>query len=88
MDLFNYQNQNIKNHFQRSIRIDNELTKEFLDHYNRISKSNPGSAIVKVDRGVCQGCLVKLPMSEINKIRLAENPIIGSCCNRLLIFSN
>tara|TARA_B100000686_G_scaffold319002_1_gene369315 strand:- start:456 stop:3830 length:3375 start_codon:yes stop_codon:yes gene_type:complete len=33
MDLFNYQNQNIKNHFQRSIRIDNDLTKEFLDHF-------------------------------------------------------
>ena len=33
MDLFNYQNQNIKNHFQRSIRIDNELSKEFLDHF-------------------------------------------------------
>tara|TARA_Y100000817_G_scaffold149707_2_gene117178 strand:- start:1827 stop:2531 length:705 start_codon:yes stop_codon:yes gene_type:complete len=63
------------------------ISKEFLDHYNRISKSNPGSAIVKVDRGVCQGCLVKLPMSESNKIRLAEKPIIGSCCNRLLIFS-
>ncbi len=65
-----------------------KITKEFLDHYNRISKSNPGTAIVKVDRGVCQGCLVKLPMSELNKIRLAENPITGSCCNRLLIFSN
>ena len=33
MDLFNYQNQNIKNHFQRSTRIDNNLTKDFLDHF-------------------------------------------------------
>ena len=33
MDLFNYQNQNIKNHFQRSTRIDNDLTKDFLDHF-------------------------------------------------------
>ena len=33
MDLFNYKNQNIKNHFQRSTRIDNDLTKDFLDHF-------------------------------------------------------
>ena len=33
MNLFNYQNQNIKNHFQRSTRIDNDLTKDFLDHF-------------------------------------------------------
>lgn len=33
MDLFTYKNNNINNHFQRSIRIDNELTKEFLNNY-------------------------------------------------------
>ena len=33
MDLFNYQNQNIKNHFQRSTRIDNDLSKDFLEHF-------------------------------------------------------
>ena len=69
-------------------KVQSGISKEYLDHYNRISKSNPGSAIVKVDRGVCQGCSVKLPMSELNKIRLSETPITGSCCNRLLIFSN
>ncbi|MBA32224.1 MAG: hypothetical protein CL748_06970 [Chloroflexi bacterium] len=69
-------------------KVQSGISKEYLDHYNRISKSNPGSAIVKVDRGVCQGCLVKLPMSELNKIRLSETPITGSCCSRLLIFSN
>ena len=31
--FINYQNQNIKNHFQRSTRIDNDLTKDFLDHF-------------------------------------------------------
>ena len=33
MDLFSYKNNNISNHFQRSTRIDNELSKDFLSHY-------------------------------------------------------
>ena len=46
MDLFNYQNQNIKNHFQRSTRIDNDLTKDFLDHFESRQKISNGKAMV------------------------------------------
>ena len=33
MDLFTYNNININSSFQRSTRIDNKITKEFLNHY-------------------------------------------------------
>ena len=33
MDLFTYSNININSSFQRSTRIDNKISKEFLNHY-------------------------------------------------------
>ena len=33
MDLFTYSNINLNSSFQRSTRIDNKITKEFLNHY-------------------------------------------------------
>jgi len=33
MDLFSHSNFSINRHFQRSIRIDNETSKEFLEHF-------------------------------------------------------
>ena len=33
MDLFTHNNININSSFQRSTRIDNKITKEFLNHY-------------------------------------------------------
>ena len=33
MDLFSHSDFSINRHFQRSIRIDNEISKEFLEHF-------------------------------------------------------
>ena len=33
MDLFSHSDFSINRHFQRSIRIDNDITKEFLEHF-------------------------------------------------------
>ena len=33
MDLFSHSSFSINRHFQRSIRIDNDITKEFLEHF-------------------------------------------------------
>ena len=33
MDFFSHSDFSINRHFQRSIRIDNDITKEFLEHF-------------------------------------------------------
>jgi predicted nucleic acid-binding Zn-ribbon protein len=55
-----------------------------LARYTRLFRSNRGIAIVRVDRGVCQGCAVRLPIGELTRLRSADGPIPCSCGRALL----
>ena len=55
-----------------------------LARYNRLFRSNRGIAVVRVDRGVCQGCAVRLPVGELTRLRNATGPIPCSCGRALL----
>ncbi len=55
-----------------------------LARYTRLFRSNRGMAIVRVDRGVCQGCAVRLPIGELTRLRSADGPIPCSCGRALL----
>lgn len=55
-----------------------------LARYTRLFKSNRGIAVVRVDRGVCQGCAVRLPVGELTRLRAADGPIPCSCGRALL----
>lgn len=57
---------------------------EDLARYNRLFKSNRGIAVVRVDRGVCQGCSVRLPVGELTRLRNSDGPIPCSCGRALL----
>ena len=46
--------------------------------YIRLFKSNNGVAIVKVNKGICQGCLVRLPIGDVDKMRSTSYPVL---CN-------
>ena len=60
------------------------IPEEDLARYNRLFKSNRGIAVVRVDRGVCQGCSVRLPVGELTRLRNADGPIPCSCGRALL----
>lgn len=60
------------------------IPEEDLARYNRLFRSNRGIAIVRVDRGVCQGCAVRLPVGELTRLRNADGPIPCSCGRALL----
>ncbi|MBC8452878.1 MAG: hypothetical protein H8D69_00230 [Chloroflexi bacterium] len=61
-----------------------QIPEEDLARYTRLFRSNRGIAIVRVDRGVCQGCAVRLPVGELTRLRAASGPIPCSCGRALL----
>ncbi len=60
------------------------IPEEDLSRYNRLFRSNRGIAVVRVDRGVCQGCSVRLPVGELTRLRNSDGPIPCSCGRALL----
>jgi hypothetical protein len=61
-----------------------EIPKDDLARYDRLFRSNRGIAIVRVERGVCQGCAVRLPVGELTRLRNADGPIPCSCGRALI----
>jgi hypothetical protein len=56
-----------------------------LAMYNSLLPRMGGVAVVKVDRGVCQGCRVRLPIGEITRIQNATGLVNCSSCGRILL---
>ena len=61
-----------------------EIPEDDLARYTRLFRSNRGVAVVRVDRGVCQGCAVRLPVGELTRLRNADGPIPCSCGRALI----
>jgi predicted nucleic acid-binding Zn-ribbon protein len=74
--------------FNRMLELRNaeasQIPEEDLARYNRLFRSNRGIAVVRVDRGVCQGCAVRLPVGELTRLRNSDGPIPCSCGRALL----
>jgi predicted nucleic acid-binding Zn-ribbon protein len=74
--------------FNRMLEVRNSeallIPEADLARYTRLFRSNRGIAIVRVDRGVCQGCAVRLPVGELTRLRSSEGPIPCSCGRALL----
>ncbi len=56
-----------------------------LETYNALLPRMNGIAVVKVDRGVCQGCRVRLPIGEISRMQNAAGLVNCSSCGRILL---
>ena len=55
-----------------------KIPEDIFKDYNRLFKANNGIAIVTVKREICQGCLVKLPVGDIDKMKNSSVPVL---CN-------
>ncbi len=60
------------------------IPEDDLARYNRLFRSNRGVAVVRVERGICQGCAVRLPVGELTRLRNADGPIPCSCGRALI----
>ena len=76
------------NEFNKMLELRNaeasEIPDEDLARYTRLFRSNRGVAVVKVERGVCQGCAVRLPVGELTRLRNSDGPIPCSFGRALL----
>ena len=55
-----------------------------LHRYESLRSSRGGTAIAKVERGMCSGCRMTLSTSEQQRIRSATDPMMCSSCHRIL----
>lgn len=64
-----------------------EFERSILGLYNTLRQRRGGIAVAKVERGMCQGCRISLPMNVIQRARGAPNGLVQCVsCERILIF--
>jgi hypothetical protein len=66
----------------------NDLTSRIdeasLELYQTLRKKRQGRAVAKVEQGMCQGCRIVLPMSELQRARMGQELVQCSSCERIL----
>ncbi|TET39986.1 MAG: hypothetical protein E3J65_02445 [Dehalococcoidia bacterium] len=58
-----------------------------LELYQMLRVKRQGRAVAKVERGMCQGCRIVLPMTELQRARMGEEIVQCSSCERILYVS-
>ena len=64
-------------HFERSL----------IKLYDLLRQRRGGIAVARVERGMCQGCRISLPMSVIQRARGANGVVQCVSCERILLFT-
>ena len=57
---------------------------EYLDVYDRLRTKGQSQSVVKIERGLCQGCRIALPTQVIQTARKSESLIHCPSCSRIL----
>lgn len=73
----------------RGIR-DEEAThfdRGLMNLYNLLRERRGGRAVARVERGMCQGCRISLPMSVIQRARTGNGLVQCVSCERILLFT-
>ncbi|MBI4302001.1 MAG: hypothetical protein HY664_05305 [Chloroflexi bacterium] len=55
--------------------------------YQRLWDTKQGQAVVKVEQGMCLGCRITLPMSDLQRARKGEELVQCNTCGRILYLS-
>ncbi len=58
-----------------------------LELYQALRRKRQGRAVAKVEQGMCQGCRIALPMSELQRARMGQGLVQCSSCERILYVS-
>lgn len=60
------------------------IDKELLAHYDHIRRAHQGRGVAKLDRNLCLGCRISLPVSTVNKARAGNTIVQCPNCERIL----
>ncbi len=55
-----------------------EINQQTLEAYDKLRKQK-GQAVAKVEQGICRGCRISLPSSEMQQVRSGNLVQCGSC---------
>ena len=66
--------------------IEAQIAPEMVAEFNRISRSREGLAVVRVAKGLCQGCSVRIQPRVIQQIRRNEGILRCESCKRFLYY--
>ena len=58
-----------------------------LSIYRSLLPRKAGVAVARVERGICLGCRIKLPMREIARLKNSASLVLCSSCGRILLAS-
>ena len=62
-----------------------EIGRAALGLYQLLRERRGGQAVARVDRGMCQGCRISLPMSVLQKARTGVGLVQCVSCERILL---
>lgn len=68
-------------------RIEGGVDETVRDHYVRLRKQRGATAVVGIDRGICGGCHMKLPMQIVLSCQAQQELVHCSNCGRILYFT-
>jgi predicted nucleic acid-binding Zn-ribbon protein len=58
-----------------------------LELYRLLREKRQGRAVAKVERGICQGCRIALPVSELQRVKQSQEVVQCGSCERILYLS-
>ena len=58
-----------------------------LELYQALKDKRQGRAVAKVEQGMCQGCRIVLPMSELQRARIGQALVQYNSCEKILYVS-
>ena len=60
------------------------IPSSILSDYESLLKARNGLAVVKIERGLCQGCRLAVPSTELQRARSSQGSVRCSSCHRIL----
>lgn len=72
---------------QKRKELASKLDTVSLELYEDIRQKRQGRAVAKLERGMCQGCRIALPMSELQRARMGQELVQCGSCERVLYVS-
>ena len=65
-------------------QISSSVSSDHLGLYDRLRIARKGLAVVRVERGMCQGCRLTLPTHVVQQARNSPAPVQCPSCSRIL----
>lgn len=72
---------------QRRKELISRIDAKSLELYQALREKRQGRAVAKVEQGMCQGCRIVLPMTELQRARMSQELVQCSSCGRILYLS-